>query len=74
MPKEKDCKLKLVAMGVPAEINLQKGSPLLKYRDAVSLDEETGEQYQVGIALRMDGRVEVYFNFSLVDSFLDANN
>ena len=41
----------------------------MKYRGVVRLDDSTGEMYYVGLVLRMNGRVEIYYDFTLVDSF-----
>lgn len=64
-----------MAVGVHNEIDEDENpSPLLKYRGTVSTDEKTGEEYFVGIVLRMNGRVEVYYDFTLVDSFYQRDN
>ena len=48
-------------------------SPLLKFRSAASQDSVTGKWYFVGIALRENGRVEIYSDFIYVDQFHDPN-
>ena len=61
-------------MGVPTEMNEdEEVSPLIKYRGTVRHDDQTKSQYYVGIVLRENGRVEVYFDFTLVHSFYQHN-
>ena len=49
-------------------------SKLLKYRAIPKRDVKTGLWYHVALALRMNGRVEVYSDFRLVHEFYDACN
>lgn len=71
MPTNPREQLTLLALGLPTEVNEENDdlSPLLKYRGAVRKDEDTGSLYYVGLVLRLNGRVEVYFDFTLVDQF-----
>ena len=53
-------------------------SPLLKFRSVAKtgIDPVTQEvsRYQVGIAIRQNGKIEVYSDFILVDEYYEPNH
>lgn len=76
MPKKTNEDLTLLQLGFPTEVDDNFDvSPLIKYRGSVRLssDGKTTEQYHVGIVLRLNGRVEIYHNFTLISAFYKAN-
>ena len=48
-------------------------SPLWKYRAISRIDVKTNKSYNVGIAVRQNGRWEVYNDFMLVYDWYDKN-
>lgn len=61
------------------KVNLnQPKSPLLKFRSVskTDIDPKTKKRtrYQVGIAIRKNGKVEVYSDFILVDEHLQSDH
>ena len=67
-------KMKLVQLGVViTKSDYLTNSPLLKFRSVAKteIDPITGRKirYQVAIAVRQNGRIEVYSDFMLVDEY-----
>ena len=54
-------------MGIKVSKSDQIMSPLLKIRSVAKRDPRTKVKYQVTLVLRMNGRFEVYSDFSLVN-------
>ena len=44
-------------------------SPILKFRSVAKIDASNGKRYNLSIALRENGRLEVYSNFVLVNDY-----
>ena len=46
-------------------------SPLLKFRSVTKINQKTQKKYQVGLAVRENGRLEVYSDYILVNEFMN---
>ena len=46
-------------------------SPLLKYRSVAKVDPESDIRYQISVVVRENGGFEIYYNFSLVNEYLN---
>ena len=72
--------IKLIQLGVmiTKQNKNEPKSPLLKFRSVAKtdVDPSTGQpvRYQVGIAIRYNGKIEVYSDFVLVDEYFDPNH
>ena len=72
-------KMKLVQLGVViTKSDYLTNSPLLKFRSVAKteIDPITKKKfrYQVAIAVRQNGRIEVYSDFMLVDEYYDPEH
>ena len=63
-------RFKLVQLGVMPNQTQFSVSPLVKYRSVAKTDPK-GKKYQVGIAMRENGRFEVYSDFMLVNEYIN---
>ena len=61
--------LNFVQLGILVNHSRMTVSPLIKYRSMGKIDQKTGKRYQVSLALRQNGRIEVYSDFILVNEF-----
>lgn len=72
--------IKLVQLGVMITKQTSQNliSPLLKFRSVAKteINPVTGERirYQVGIAIRENGKIEVYSDFILVDEYYNPDH
>ena len=44
-------------------------SPMVKFRSSLKFDNETQKWYHMGMALRQNGNVEFYSDFTYVDTY-----
>lgn len=66
-------KLHLVQLGVMITKTNMSTSPLVKYRSVARYDKELNKNYQIGIVVRLNGRVEVYSDFMLVNEYFNLD-
>ena len=63
--------IKLVQLGLmvnKSKIEPPDNSPMFKYRSVMKMTEE-GKFYMVGVGLRMNGRLEFFSDFMMVDEY-----
>ena len=63
--------VKFVQLGLVANSSIMSPSPLLKFRTTTKTNPKTNKRYQVGLAVRENGRLEVYTDFILVNEFMN---
>ena len=64
-------RLKLVQLGLQLNKTMTRPSKLLKLRSVSKVDPKTKKTYQVSVAVRENGRFEVYSDFMLVHEYYD---
>lgn len=64
-------KLNLVQLGVMITKTNMSVSPLVKYRSVAKYDNHLKKNYQIGIVVRQNGRIEVYADFMLVNEYVN---
>lgn len=64
-------KINLVQLGVMITKTNMSVSPLIKFRCVVKFDQKLQKHYQIGIAVRLNGRIEIYSDFMLVNEYIN---